>query len=186
LKVENWDTKRRKGKNPNPILVQGKHEAIISDELWSLVQTRRKSKSFKQRQSHEPFLLSSILRCPDCGQGMVPSITTYTRKDGTKRKHRYYVCGDFHNKGSSACRANSIKTYEAENEVIGKVDSFLADKDRFLTTIQSLNNHSVQSLKQHEEELEHIEKKLTETKKLEEKYLEAFEQNLLPVAILQE
>lgn len=32
LKVENWDTKRRKGKNPNPIFVEGKHEAIISDE----------------------------------------------------------------------------------------------------------------------------------------------------------
>ncbi|MFC7060263.1 hypothetical protein [Halobacillus seohaensis] len=31
---------------------------------------------------------------------MVPSITTYTRKDGSKRKHRYYVCGVFHNKGS--------------------------------------------------------------------------------------
>jgi site-specific DNA recombinase len=29
LKVKNWDTKRRKGKNPNPILVEGKHEAII-------------------------------------------------------------------------------------------------------------------------------------------------------------
>ena len=120
LKVENWDTKRRKGKNPNPIIVEGKHEAIISDELWNVVQARRKSKSFKQRQSNEPFLISQLLRCPDCGQGMVPSITTYTRKDGTKRKHRYYVCSDFHNKGSAACKANSIKAYEAEDMVIKK------------------------------------------------------------------
>ncbi|WP_238343483.1 hypothetical protein [Gracilibacillus saliphilus] len=34
---------------------------------------------------------------------MVPSITTYTLKNGMKQKHRYYVCSDFHNKGSSAC-----------------------------------------------------------------------------------
>lgn len=95
LKVEDWDTKRRIGKKPNPILVEGKHRAIISDDLWHLVQARRKSRSFKQRQSHEPFLLNALLRCPDCGQGMVPSITTYTRKDGSKRKHRYYVCSDF-------------------------------------------------------------------------------------------
>ncbi|MEK4221692.1 recombinase family protein [Bacillus sp. FSL W8-0116] len=79
LKIENWDTKRRKGKNPDPIIVEGQHEAIISDELWSLVQARRKSKSFKQRQSNEPFLLSSLLRCPDCGQGMVPLQKTYKK-----------------------------------------------------------------------------------------------------------
>src|SRR5699024_5085972 len=46
LQFENWDTQRRRGKNPNPIRVEGKHEAIISDELWSIVQARRKSRSF--------------------------------------------------------------------------------------------------------------------------------------------
>jgi site-specific DNA recombinase len=71
------------------------------------------------------------------------------------------VCSDFHNKGSSACKANSIKAYEAENEVIGKIESFLTDQNHFFTTIQSLNNHSVQSLKQHEEELEQKKKKLS-------------------------
>src|SRR5699024_11921897 len=29
LKVENWDPKRRKGKNPKSISVEGKHEALI-------------------------------------------------------------------------------------------------------------------------------------------------------------
>src|SRR5690606_21844793 len=146
LKVENWDTKRRKGKNPDPVIVKGQHKAIISDELWSLVQARRKSKSFKQRQSNEPFLLSSLLRCPDCGQGMVPSITTATRKDGTKRKHRYYVCSNFHNKGSSACRSNGIKAYEAENQVFERILNFLANKEYFVSTIQSLNKQSAHSI----------------------------------------
>ncbi|WHY77603.1 recombinase family protein [Neobacillus sp. WH10] len=36
LKIENWDTKRRKGKNPNPILVEGQHEATISDEVYRI------------------------------------------------------------------------------------------------------------------------------------------------------
>lgn len=186
LKVENWDTKRRKGKNPNPILVNGKHEAIITEELWHLVQARRKSKSFKQRQSNEPFLLSSLLRCPDCGQGMVPSITTYTRKDGTKRKHRYYVCSDFHNKGSSACRSNGIKAYEAENQVFKRILNFLANREYFVSTIHSLNKQSVQSISELKRDLEQTEKKLIDIQQLQEKYLEAFEQNLFPVAILQE
>lgn len=186
LKVENWDTKRRRGKNPNPILVEGQHEAIVSDELWSVVQARRKSKSFKQRQSHEPFLLSSLLRCPDCGQGMVPSITTYTRKDGTKRKHRYYVCGNFHNKGSSACKANSIKAYEAEDAVINKIDNFLSNKKRLYKTLQDINSNSVDSISQLNKELEQIEDQLSEIELLQNRYLEAFEKNTLPTAILQE
>ncbi|MEK5521091.1 recombinase family protein [Heyndrickxia sp. FSL W8-0423] len=185
LQFENWDTKRRRGKNPNPILVDGQHEAIISDELWSIVHSRRKSKSFKQRQSNEPFLLSGLLRCPDCGQGMVPSITSHTRKDGTKRKHRYYVCGDFHNKGSSACRANSIKAYDAEDSVINRIETILSKK-KLYKTLHDINSNSVDSHSQLNKELENIEERLSEIESLQDRYMEAFEKNTLPTAILQE
>lgn len=186
LQVENWDKRRRKGKNPNPIMVEGKHEPIITNELWSIVQARRQSKSFKQRQSNEPFLLSSILRCPDCGQGMVPSITTSTRKDGSKRKHRYYVCSNFHNKGSFACKANSVRAYEAEEAVFSRLIDFLDDSKRFINTIESLNKQTVQSTIQNKQELEKIEQQLIKANTMQEKYMEAFEQNLFPIAILQE
>ncbi|NRD77386.1 recombinase family protein [Bacillus sp. BRMEA1] len=186
LKVENWDKKRRRGRNENPILVQGQHQAIINDELWSLVQSKRKSKSFKQRQSNEPFLLSSILRCPDCGQGMVPSITTYTLSDGTKRKHRYYVCSDFHNKGSAACRANSVKAYDSENDLIERINCFLSDKQKFQEVLCSLTKNSIESLINIKKDLADIDLKLKEVLERQNKYLEAFEQNLFPVSILQE
>jgi site-specific DNA recombinase len=186
LQVENWDKKRRRGKNANPIVVEGKHEAIIPDELWNIVQARRQSKSFKSRQSQEPFLLSGIIRCPDCGQGMVPSITTYTRKDGSKRKHRYYVCSVFHNKGSSACKANSIKAYYAEDAVINRITEFLNDSVSFNETIENINKGTVQSNIKLNDQLENIEKELNETNELQEKYMKAFEQNLFPVSILQE
>lgn len=186
LKFEHWDSKRRKGKNPNPILVEGKHEPIISDELWSVVRARRKSKSFKQRQSNEPFLLSGLLRCPDCGQGMVPSITTHTRKDGTKRKHRYYVCSDFHNKGSAACKANSIKAYKAEETVIKKIEHFSSNKKRLYKTITDISSSSAHSISKLNKELEKIEIRLKEIEQLQAKYMDAFEKNTLPVDILQE
>lgn len=186
LQVENWDTRRRKGKNPNPILVDGKHKSIISEELWGIVQARRKSRSFKQKQSNEPFLLSSLLRCPDCGQGMVPSITTATRKDGTKKKHRYYVCSNFHNKGSSACKANSIRAYQAEEEIINRLLGFLSDSESFISTIEGLNKQTVHSTMQIKDELEQIVQQLVEVNALQEKYMQAFEQNLFPIAILQE
>ncbi|MEA3321510.1 MAG: recombinase family protein [Bacillota bacterium] len=186
LQVENWDKKRRRGKNSNPILVDGKHEAIISAELWNIVKAQRKSKSFKQRQSNEPFLLSSILRCPDCGQGMVPSITTYTRKDGTKRKHRYYVCGAFHNKGSAACKANSVKAYDAEETVISRIIKFLNESATLIQSIENINKNTVQSNLKLKKQLDTIETEITETNAMQEKYMEAFEQNLFPISILQE
>jgi site-specific DNA recombinase len=186
LKVENWETKRRKGKNLNPIVVEGKHQAIVSNELWNIVQARRNSKSFKQRQSNEPFLLSKLLRCPDCGQGMVPSITTYTLKDGTKRKHRYYVCSDFHNKGSAACKANSIKAYEAEEAVIQRIEQFSSNKKQLSKTLTDISSKSVHRVSQLNKELGEIEKQLKEIERLQEKYMEAFEKNILPVDILQE
>lgn len=186
LQVENWDKKRRRGKNPVPIIVEGKHDAIISDDLWNLVQARRQSKSFKQRQSNEPFLISSLLRCPICGQGMVPAITTYTRKDGNKRKHRYYVCNEYHNKGSAACKANSVKAYDAEDAVINRLINLLNDSANFIQTIENINKDTVQTNVKLKEQLELIETELNEASAMQEKYMEAFEQNLLPVSLLQE
>ncbi len=41
---QDWSEKRRKNINPNPIIVDGLHDAIISDELWDKVQKILESK----------------------------------------------------------------------------------------------------------------------------------------------
>ncbi|MFP7492998.1 hypothetical protein SFC66_04340 [Terribacillus saccharophilus] len=119
-----------------------------------------KSKSFKQRQSNEPFLLSSILRCPDCD-----------------------------NKGSAACKANSVKAYDAENDLIQRIECFLCflvNKQKFQVTIRSLTKHSIESLSKLKKDLTDVDLKLKDVIELRNKYLEAFEQNLFPVPVLQE
>lgn len=42
---ENWSEKRRKGKNANPILVDGLHPAIIDQNLWDKVRLLRQKKA---------------------------------------------------------------------------------------------------------------------------------------------
>ncbi|WP_366945231.1 zinc ribbon domain-containing protein [uncultured Metabacillus sp.] len=101
-------------------------------------------------QENEPFLLSSILRC---SEGMVPSITTTKRKDGTKIKYRYSVCSNFHNKGVAACKANSVKAYEAENFVLKKIECFLKEKEHFYNKIQAINSSTDDSLTELQQEL---------------------------------
>ena len=38
----NWSKKRRKGKNPYPIIVKGIHEPIISEDVWQKTLVRMK------------------------------------------------------------------------------------------------------------------------------------------------
>ncbi|MDE6851751.1 MAG: zinc ribbon domain-containing protein [Lachnospiraceae bacterium] len=47
------------------------------------------------------YPLTGILRCPECGAGMVIYRTTDTLKDGTKRRIVYYACGAWKNKGTA-------------------------------------------------------------------------------------
>ncbi|UHA61114.1 zinc ribbon domain-containing protein [Metabacillus litoralis] len=117
---------------------------------------------------------------------MVPSITTSTRKDGSKHKHRYYVCGNFHNKGSSACKSNSIRAYDAEEMVIIRLADFLSDTKLFTKTLEALNKQTVKATIETKNEIEVLEQKLIEVNAMQERYMEAFEKNLFPVAILQE
>ena len=116
---------------------------------------------------------------------MVPSITSRRSKDGEKRKYRYYVCGDFHNKGSAACKSNSIKAYEAEDLVIERIKSSLTKK-RLYKTLQDINSNSVEFFSQLNKELDNIEGRLKEIETLQDRYMEAFEKKTLPTTILQD
>ena len=100
-------------------LFDGNHEPLISQSVWEQVQKRlhQKSSSSKKIIDREYFL-SGILRCPQCGGGMVPTHTKGKRKDGSFRMTFYYACNAFLNKGSNACRANSVPAGEVESVVL--------------------------------------------------------------------
>lgn len=111
---ENWSEKRRKGKNNNPDIVDGTHSPIISQKLWEQVQQKLQQRSYQPSQSQQPYFLSRLVRCPECGHGMVSA-----KSRGHKgRVYRYYQCGQFHNKGKSVCSPNSINADRAEQQVI--------------------------------------------------------------------
>ncbi|MFZ5968302.1 MAG: recombinase family protein [Bacillota bacterium] len=177
---ENWSEKRRKGFNPNPIIVPGKHEGIISEELWNKVRQIYDSKSGRQKKTfHGSFPLTGLLRCPKCNSGMVAHHTTKTRKDGTKYTIRYYHCGSFKNKGSSICRSNGIRADYAEEHVFKRLAEVITNEKVLKDIIDSLNNKKKNELKPLEGELQYIEKQLEELAAKNKKYLKMFEEDLL-------
>ncbi|CEA02876.1 DNA-invertase hin [Jeotgalicoccus saudimassiliensis] len=149
---ENWAEKRRKGKNKETIIVDGIHEPIIDKELWDSIQLKRQGRSYKAVQSSKPYFLSRLIRCPQCGAGMVSA-----KSKGRTKTYRYYVCGTFHNKGSSVCSSNSINADIAEAQVLDEIKRIVTDSSFIKQLVAKLNQereHAIEPLIKQKEYIE--------------------------------
>ncbi|MED3602910.1 recombinase family protein [Bacillus subtilis] len=130
-----WNAKRRNNINPDPVLVKGKHEPIISQEIWEKAQTLLKNRSNRPNRVHSgEFPLTGLMKCPACGAGMVLGRTTNRNKDGSKRVLEYYVCGAWKNKGTSACNSNGVRTEYADEYVINRIAT-LANSEKLIRDV---------------------------------------------------
>lgn len=134
--LENWSEKRRSGKNPNFILSEGIHQPIISLEQWDKVHSMIHKRSYQPIRSHTPYILSGLLKCPVCGHGMVPA-----RANGESgQSYRYYLCGQFHNKGKSVCRSNMIRADYAEKQVFDELARIVSDPYILKKLVEQINH----------------------------------------------
>ncbi|WP_271400309.1 recombinase family protein [Salinicoccus roseus] len=134
----------RKFKNENPILVEGKHEAIISKEQWENVQDKLQQRFFMPKVMGDGSnLLTGILRCPQCSSAMMAANTTNTLKDGTKKRIRYYSCQQFRAKGSTVCSANSVRADDIEGMIQSNIIQ-LINQPTILNMVVEENNQRIQ------------------------------------------
>ncbi|GIO70147.1 recombinase family protein [Paenibacillus cookii] len=184
-KQQDWNEKRRKGTNPEPIIVVGEHEPIISMETWNKAQELFKLKSSKPTKTFDGhFPLTTLLRCPKCGQGMIGHRSKRTKN--SDEYIRYYICGNSHYKGSAVCRANSIRADYAEQYVYSKLEE-IATNDRILKSLVDNVNRKITTLKepiksQYEITLEEIKKVRSNA----EKYLRLFENDAMDIVFVKE
>lgn len=135
-----WNEKRRNNINPNPIVADGKHEAIIPEELWEQVQFMISQKNGKPARIYDgEYPLTDILKCPQCGAGMVISRTTNRNKDGSKQKLTYYACGNWKNKGTTVCHSNMVRVEKANTFVYNQLDKLLSDEKFFKEVVGRVN-----------------------------------------------
>jgi site-specific DNA recombinase len=144
--VENWNEKRRKGKSNNTLIVKGEHEPIINMDIWV------KTKKIFEQKSHKPaktftghFPLTTLLRCPVCGQGMIG----HKIKKGKNSTEyiRYYQCGNFHYKGSAVCNSNLVRADEVEQYVFNRIEE-ITNKSAILKSIVDKVNGKIGELKE--------------------------------------
>ena len=78
------------------ILADGKHEPIVSEELWQKAHDKRESRSFRPEKVNKDhyYVLSGLVRCPNCGSRMYGRMNgKQKKKDGTFYAPSYsYIC----------------------------------------------------------------------------------------------
>ena len=176
----NWSEKRRKGTNSNPLIVDGKHEAIIEQELWDKVQSMLQTSKGKPSRIYDgEFPLTGILKCPQCGAGMVIMRTSRTRKDGTKRRLEYYCCGNWKNKGTAVCHSNAIRVDKANDYVFGKLSELLSNDKLVKDIVKNINIDRKNKADPSKDELQKLTKELDKISAKKDKLFEAFEEDII-------
>ncbi|QSB11700.1 recombinase family protein [Lysinibacillus fusiformis] len=181
-----WNEKRRNNINPNPIIVKGEHPSIISEETWKIAQKVYKERSCKPNRIHEGvFPLTGIMRCPQCGAGMVIGRTTNRTKSGVKRVLEYYVCGAWKNKGTVACRSNAVRTEYADDYVLNKLEALMKSEHLTKKLVDNINTKQQSLVAPLQREYEQYLQELERYKKKSVKLLDAFTDEVISKEVFQ-
>ena len=179
-RYENWSERKRKGKSENVIIVDGIHEPIISQELWDKVQAIRQQKAKKPMKNYEGnYVLTGLIKCPECGATMVGTRTTNTLKDGTKKVLRYYSCGAARRKGRSVCGFNSVRADYVEEYVLNRINEVVNHPKILKELVSKVNQHKKKMIKPLQMERETVNKSLETIQASKQKYLDLYETDLI-------
>ncbi|MFS0556372.1 recombinase family protein [Brevibacillus sp. 179-C9.3 HS] len=179
-RFENWNEHRRKGKSDNTIIVEGNHEAIIPRELWEKVQILHTEKSkINPRVFDGQYLLTGLIRCPECGAPMVANRTKNKLKNGTVIIRRYYSCSNFRNKGTAVCHANSVGADYAEQHVLDRIRYVISNPQFLQNLVDAINNRKTNSIVPLQKEKCSIEASLAAIEDKRKKYFALYEEDAI-------
>ena len=116
---------------------EGIHEAIISEEDWELAQEKRSKNNYRREKVHDPehaHILSGILKCPCCGNGMYGNIAKAGRKDNKTRY--YYYCKNTVNATGHKCTFRRNIKQSQIDDMLAKLITAMTKEGKFKDAIQ--------------------------------------------------
>ncbi|BBI36740.1 zinc ribbon domain-containing protein [Cohnella abietis] len=121
-----------------------------------------------EMKSHKPtktfhghFPLTTLLRCPMCGQGMIGHRT----KNSTGEYISYYQCAALRSKGSAVCKTNLVKADETIAFVFKRIEQITSNPDLLGKIVDNVNG-KVKTLKQpRQDQLDYIQGQLLNIEK---------------------
>jgi hypothetical protein len=98
-------------------VVEGTHEAIISQDLWDTVQAQLNKNTRALQLDQNVGLFAGLLKCGDCGRSMVK-----TKWDDRIR----YSCGSYRRYGASVCSCHYIPQRDLEDIILSDLNQVIA------------------------------------------------------------
>ncbi len=116
----------------------GKHEPLITKELFDQVQTQIKSQFV--RSENKEFAFTKLMTCGLCGSGVTADEKFKKLKDGTTNRYVYYGCTKFKDKN---CPCGYVREEDLIEQLASVLDVVSLDeigmKDRIKAEIESHN-----------------------------------------------
>lgn len=134
----------------NGKIYQGKHEGLVSKDLWDRVQNRMTRGRTKPLTKHD-FLFKGQLTCGDCGCAVVGEIQ--------KGKYIYYHCARIKNN----CNSKSVFVREEvlEDQFKEIIKSIQIPEDMIEKIVQALRESYHEKNKFRNEEIDRLNKQIT-------------------------
>lgn len=110
------------------VIVENTHPALVTQELWDIVQDVRQHKKRIPKQMEEPNIFSGLAFCADCGKPMV-----LHRASTMKKAEYYFTCYTYGKRGKNECSSHRIREDELRKIVlddIRRVTHFARMKER--------------------------------------------------------
>ena len=166
------------------LLVDGLHEAIISEEVWDAAQAKliaqaKKYEHVNKGKDERTHLLSGIVRCPVCGAGMYGNKSIKYKKDGTKYKDFfYYGCKHRSMQRGHKCDYKKQIREELLDDAVAEVIVKLVINPQFAAMMQEKINMKVDTTAI-DQEIANYEKQLRQDYSIKAKLMEEID-NLNP------
>ena len=144
-------------------MYEGKHEAIISEEDWSLAQEKRKVNAYRREKVNDPthaHILSGILKCPCCGKSLYGNIAKAHSKD--KKTRYYYYCKNTVTPTGHECTFRLNIEQTEMNRMVASIISAMVSNPRFADAIKAKIGSAVDT-NDLEKQLEALQAQLRQT-----------------------
>lgn len=170
--VEDGEVLKSRPRAEEFLIFEGKHPAIIDQELWDKVQAVRGTHPRNHAAKNLTNPLAGLLWC-ECGRAMIGR--RYNGKDGDERCAPRFLCGD-----RKRCGAASAKMDDVLTEVAKVLESNIAD---FEVRIAGGKDDSVEV---HRQMIERMEKRLADLRKQEVQQWKEKMKNGMPEHVFKE
>ena len=144
-------------------IYDGRHEAIVDEQLWKDAQAKRKSTAIRLEKKHDldhEHVLSGLVKCPVCGAGLYGNVTRKKKADGTYYKTYFaYACKHRQNKDGHKCDYHKQWSEEKIDGAVAEIIRKLVNNPRFSEVMKTKINTSVDTTEA-ENELANAKKQL--------------------------